>query len=130
MNDNGESNVENTITVSVNNIGFSGTNAFNRTKRSFSEYGTGQNEQGNGRDRPSLVPEGTNYDFISSIINPDTQGTSKGFQQPVIYDVLPFVGDTQLVAQTSGYAASRGTDWRGWLNLASVSYTHLRAHET
>ncbi len=120
VNDNGESNVENTITVSVNNIGFSGTNAFNRTKRSFSEYGTGQNEQGNGRDRPSLVPEGTNYDFISSIINPDTQGTSKGFQQPVIYDVLPFVGDTQLVAQTSGYAASRGTDWRGWLNLASI----------
>ncbi len=120
VNDNGESNAENTITVSVNNIGFSGTNAFNRTKRSFSEYGTGQNEQGNGRDRPSLVPEGTNYDFISSIINPDTQGTSKGFQQPVIYDVLPFVGDTQLVAQTSGYAASRGTDWRGWLNLASI----------
>ncbi len=120
VNDNGESNGENTITVSVNNIGFSGTNAFNRTKRSFSEYGTGQNEQGNGRDRPSLVPEGTNYDFISSIINPDTQGTSKGFQQPVIYDVLPFVGDTQLVAQTSGYAASRGTDWRGWLNLASI----------
>lgn len=120
VNDNGESNAENTITVSVNNIGFSGTNAFNRTKRSFSEYGTGQNEQGNGRDRPSLVPEGTNYDFISSIINPDTQGTSKGFQRPVIYDVLPFVGDTQLVAQTSGYLASRGTDWRGWLNLASI----------
>ena len=74
VNDNQKSNVENTITVSVSNIGFTGTTAFNRTKRSFSEYGTGLNEQGNGRDRPSLVQEGTNYSFISSIINPDTQG--------------------------------------------------------
>ena len=120
VNDNGEKNIENTVTVSVNNIGFSGTSAFNRTKRSFSEYGTGMNESGNGKDRPSLVPEGTNYEFVSSIIDPDTQSTSKGFKQPVIYDVLPFVGDTQLVAQQTGATPSRGTNWRGYLHLDSI----------
>lgn len=120
VNDNGEKNVENTVTVSVNNIGFSGSSAFNRTKKSFSEYGTGMNESGNGANRPSLVPEGTNYEFVSSIIDPDTQSTSKGFKQPVLYDVLPFVGDTQLVAQQTGEAPSRGTNWRGYLHLDSI----------
>ena len=50
VNDNGKSNIENTITVSVNNVGFAGTQAFNRNKRAFSEYGYGMSEKGTGAD--------------------------------------------------------------------------------
>ena len=71
VNDNGKSNIENTITVSVNNVGFAGTQAFNRNKRAFSEYGYGMSEKGTGADRPALVPEGTKYSFTSSIYNPE-----------------------------------------------------------
>ncbi len=122
VNDNGKSNTENTITVSLSNIGFSGTTAYNRIKRSFSEYGTGESALGNGRERPSLVPEGTHYSFTSSIINPDTMdlGGNKSFVQPIIYDVLPYVGDTQLVPSVGDQVSSRGTDWRGWLNLDTI----------
>ena len=119
VNDNGKSNIENTITVSVNNVGFAGTQAFNRNKRAFSEYGYGMSEKGTGADRPALVPEGTKYSFTSSIYNPEPVLGKKGYRQPIIYDVLPFVGDTQLYAPT-GFSTSRGTDWRGWLNLESI----------
>ncbi len=121
VNDNGASNNESAITVSLSNIAFSGTVSFNRRKQSFSDYGTGLNAQGNDNNRPSLVPEGTTYSFISSIYNPlTTTSTAKGYKQPVIYDVLPYVGDTQLVPYSTDSVDERGSDWRGWLNLDSL----------
>ncbi|MDE6111187.1 MAG: hypothetical protein K2F65_04635, partial [Eubacterium sp.] len=123
VNDNTLHNSENTLTTSISVISFSSKQVFNRTKVSYSEYGYGANVSGNTTKRPSLVPEGTDYSFLSSIINPDTlpqTEDNKGFNQPVIYDVLPFVGDTSLMEQEGGFVPSRGSDWRGYLQLESL----------
>ncbi len=120
INDNGMMNSENTISKTVSGLSFSFTSAFNRPKVSFSEYGTGLNSLGNDSSRPSLVPEGTEYSFESSLLNPGaSSGGVSGFQQPIIYDVLPYKNDVSSILN-SGEAIRRGSDWRGFLNLDSI----------
>ncbi|MDE5995334.1 MAG: hypothetical protein K2G56_00265 [Eubacterium sp.] len=123
VNSNEIRNSENTVTTSISVISFVSEAAFNRAKVSFSEYGSGNTVMGNDFNRPSLVPEGTKYSFLSSVVNPDTDPQSQGYNQPVIYDVLPFVGDTTLTPQVGGVVKDRGSDWRGYLQLDSLQVT-------
>ncbi len=124
VNNNNMMNSENTITKNLGGISFSSTRVFNRTKVSFSEYGTGLNVSGNDSLRPSVVPEGTKYSFISSLINPDTSpddGGNRGYDQPIIYDVLPYKDDISLIKiDDQGNVAQRGTNWRGYIRLDSI----------
>ncbi len=117
-------NSENTITKNLGGISFSSTRVFNRTKVSFSEYGTGLNVSGNDSLRPSVVPEGTKYSFTSSLVNPDTSpddGGNRGYDQPIIYDVLPYENDISLIKiDDLGNVAQRGTNWRGYIKLDSI----------
>ena len=124
VNNNSMMNSENTITKNLGGISFSSTRVFNRTKVSFSEYGTGLNVSGNDSLRPSVVPEGTKYSFISSLVNPDTSpddGGNRGYDQPIIYDVLPYENDTSLIyIDDQNNVAQRGTNWRGYIRLDSI----------
>ena len=124
VNNNNMMNSENTITKNLGGISFSSTRVFNRTKVSFSEYGTGLNVSGNDSLRPSVVPEGTKYSFTSSLVNPDTSpddGGNRGYDQPIIYDVLPYENDISLIKiDDLGNVAQRGTNWRGYIKLDSI----------
>ena len=52
-------------------------------------------------------------------MNPDAYGSElRGYQHPIIYDVLPFENDTTIKG-----GLPRNSKWRGYLNTDTVKVT-------
>ena len=66
---------------------------------------------------PAAAPEGTDYTYYSSLMN-----LSNGIEQarnttrPVLYDVLPYVGDTETSNTSNGEPVARASQWNGWIS--------------
>ena len=115
INDNGKTISEATLVKRVGGISFESKQSLNRLKFSYSEYDT----SGLETTRPSLVPEGTDYNFRSVILNPDNYG-EPGYKQALIYDVLPYANDKNIVNpldrnDPDSPAANRESTWAGWV---------------
>lgn len=115
INDNELMKSEITLVKSLGGLSFASNKSFTRIKTSHSEYGSGLTASGNGNTRPSVVPEGSDYSFTTTILNPDSMENDEGYKHPIIYDVLPFVGDRTLITDTP-----RNTKWRGYIYLDSI----------
>ena len=120
INDNGKTISEATLVKRVGGISFESKQSLNRLKYSYSEYDT----SGLETTRPSLVPEGTDYNFKSVILNPDNYG-EPGYKQAIIYDVLPYANDRNIVNpldrnDPDSPAASRDSTWAGWVMPETV----------
>ena len=125
INNNGMTTSEATLVKGVGGISFESRKAINRLKFSYSEYDT----SGYETTRPSLVPEGTDYQFKSIILNPDIYGTP-GYKEMIIYDVLPYADDQNIVnAQNkddpNSLGADRGSKWNGWVIPDSVKLLRM-----
>ncbi|MFQ9922888.1 MAG: SdrD B-like domain-containing protein [Beduini sp.] len=115
INNNGKTISEATLVKRVGGISFESKQALNRLKFAYSEYDT----SGLETTRPALVPEGTDYNFRSVILNPDNYG-EPGYKQAIIYDVLPYANDKNIVNpldrnDPDSPAASRDSAWAGWV---------------
>lgn len=115
INENGLKKSEVTLVKSLGGLSFASNKTFTRTKVSHSEYGSGLTASGNGNTRPSIVPEGSDYSFTTTVLNPDSMDNDNGYNHPIIYDVLPFVGDKTIISDTP-----RNTKWRGYIYLDSI----------
>ncbi len=125
INDNGMTTSEATLVKGVGGISFESRQAINRLKFSYSEYDTAGFET----TRPSLVPEGTDYQFKSIILNPDIYGIP-GYKETIIYDVLPYDEDKNIVnAQNkddpNSLGADRNSKWNGWVIPESVKLLRM-----
>ncbi len=116
INDNELKKSEITLVKSLGGLAFASNKSFTRVKVSHSEYGSGLTASGNGNIKPSLVPEGSDYSFTTTVLNPDSIDNDNGYKHPIIYDVLPFEGDKTIITDTP-----RNTKWRGYLNLESIT---------
>ena len=65
---------------------------------------------------PSLVPEGSDYQFTVDIVNADNADSNNPFGHPVLYDELPYIDDHN----TNG--EDRNSKWSGIVNLDSIKY--------
>lgn len=126
VNDNGNTSNESALTKTVGGLMFESTSAFNRLKSVITEYGIGIN--GTSGDVPGLVPEGTSYTFNTTILNPGQPGDTS-YSTPVIYDVLPYYGDKNIVNvdTVTGLPLDRNSMWRGWLDPESLRVIETQA---
>lgn len=78
---------------------------------------------------PVPVTEGGKYHFRSKVSSIDTDG-EPSFMAPVLFDILPYEGDSKIVAQKTQdqyVAEPRGSKWSGWLIPETVAvYTRSR----
>ena len=75
----------------------------------------------------AAVPEGSSYTYDVAAVNPDADGKKAAeYSKVVLYDVLPYPGDTEVYTSDSGKPSYRGSQWSGVLtDLDSIKVTQF-----